>query len=506
MRFVAASMVLALALISSSAAADEHRPNVLFIVSDDLNCFLGCYGHPLAKTPNIDRLAARGVRFERAYCAFPLCGPSRNSFLTGLYPNSTGIQANGQIFRQSIPTQLSMPQAFRLAGYFAARVGKLYHYNVPSSIGTNGHDDPGSWELEINPAGVDRLEEEPKIFSLEPGKFGGTLSWYASPKGDRVHTDGIMADDAAWVLERCGRDRSRPFFLAVGFYRPHTPYVSPKTPYFDMYPEAAMPLVTGVEQDQQDLPKAALGSRKAEQDRMTDELRRQAVQAYLASISFLDAQVGRVLDALDKQGLAESTIIVFTSDHGYHMGEHGLYQKMSLFEESARVPLLIAAPGRCQAGSVAQSPVSQVDIFPTLAALCGVEPPKNLQGQSLVPLLADPAVPGRGWAVTQVTRGNPSRVSQPKEEGAKGKQFYGYSLRTPRWRYTEWDEGREGRELYDHDADPKEITNLADVPAHAATVAELSKQLSAAVKTTMPPGGDVPDIKPGLWSPNLTDP
>ena len=249
------------------ARAADSRPNVLFIVSDDLNCFLGCYGDPLAKTPNIDRLAARGVRFERAYCAFPLCGPSRNSFLTGLYPNATGIHANAQIFRQSIPSQVSMPQAFRLAGYFAARVGKLYHYNVPKSVGTNGHDDPGSWELEINPAGVDRLEEEPRIFSLREGEFGGTLSWYASPKGDREHTDGIMADDAAWVLERCGRDRSRPFFLAVGFYRPHTPYVAPKTPYFDMYPEDVMPLVTGVEEDERDLPKAALGSRKPERTR-----------------------------------------------------------------------------------------------------------------------------------------------------------------------------------------------------------------------------------------------
>jgi len=486
--------------------AAESRPNVLFIVSDDLNCFLGCYGHPLAKTPHIDRLAARGVRFERAYCTFPLCGPSRNSFLTGLHPNSTGIHGNGQIFRQSIPSQLSMPQAFRLAGYFAARVGKMYHYNVPASIGTNGHDDPGSWELEINPAGVDRLEEEPKIFSLEPGKFGGTLSWYASPKGDRAHTDGIMADDAAWVLERCGRDRSRPFFLAVGFYRPHTPYVAPKTPYFEMYPEAEMPLVTGVAEDQQDLPKAALGSRKDEQDRMADDLRRQTLQAYLASISFLDAQVGRVLDALDKHGLADDTIVVFTSDHGYHMGEHGLYQKMSLFEESSRVPLLIAAPGRCQAGGVAQAPVSQVDMFPTLAALCGVELPKNLQGESLVPLLADPAAAGRGWAVTQVARGNRSRASQPQEAGAKGQQFFGYSLRTPRWRYTEWDEGREGRELYDHDADPKELTNLAAVPAHAATVAELSKQLAAAVQTTLPADGVVPEIKPGLWNPNLTNP
>jgi iduronate 2-sulfatase len=446
------------------------------------------------------------VRFERAYCAFPLCGPSRNSFLTGLYPNSTGIHGNGQIFRQSIPKQLSMPQAFRLAGYFAARVGKMYHYNVPMSVGTNGHDDPGSWELEINPAGCDRLEEEPKIFSLDPGKFGGTLSWHASPKGDRAHTDGIMADDAAWVLERCARDRSRPFFLAVGFYRPHTPYVAPKTPYFEMYPEAEMPLVTGVAEDQKDVPQAALANRRAEQDRMTDDERRRALQAYLASISFLDSQVGRVLDALDTHGLADDTIVVFTSDHGYHMGEHGLYQKMSLFEESAHVPLLIVAPGRCKAGSVAKSPVSQVDMFPTLAALCGIEPPKNLPGQSLVPLRADPAAAGRGWAVTQVSRGNRSRVSQPQEAGAKGRQFDGYSLRTPRWRYTEWDEGREGRELYDHDADPKELTNLAAMPAHAATVAELSKQLATAVQTTLPADGVVPEIKPGLWNPNLTNP
>jgi arylsulfatase A-like enzyme len=493
--------------IGAVAHAADLRPNVLFIVSDDLNCFLGCYGDPIVKTPHIDRLAARGVRFERAYCTFPRCGPSRNSFLTGLHPNSTGIHDNEQIFRQTIPTQLSMPQAFRLAGYFAARIGKMYHSNVPTSVGTNGHDDPGSWELEINPAGCDRLEEEPAIFSREPGKFGGNLSWYASPKGDRAHTDGIMADDAAWVLERCARDRARPFFLAVGFYRPHTPFVAPKTPYFEMYPEDEMPLVTGVAEDQQDIPKAAFGSRKAVYDRMTDAQRRQARRAYCASISFLDAQVGRVLDALDTHGLADDTIVVFTSDHGYHMGEHGLYHKMSLFEESARVPLVIAAPGRCQAGSVAKAPVSQVDIFPTLAALCGVEPPKNLQGQSLVPLLADPAAAGRNWAVTQVVRGgNLAGVSKPKEEGAQGKQFFGYSLRTPRWRYTEWDAGREGRELYDHDVDPKELTNLADVPAHAATVAELSKQLAAAVQTTLPVDGVVPEVKPGLWNPNLTNP
>src|SRR5688572_3574893 len=210
--------ILAL-LCGRSGAAEPRRPNVLLLVSDDLNNLLGCYGDRTAKTPNIDRLAARGVRFERAYCQFPLCGPSRNSFLTGLYPNSTGIFANGQIFRQTIPARPSLPQHLRLsAGYFAARIGKLYHYGVPASIGTNGHDDPGSWELELNPAGVDRLEEQPHIFSLSPGAFGGTLSWYASPKSDAHHTDAMMANDAAWVLERCAQQGHRPFFLTVGFF------------------------------------------------------------------------------------------------------------------------------------------------------------------------------------------------------------------------------------------------------------------------------------------------
>jgi len=470
-----------------TAAADD-RPNVLFIVSDDLNNMLGSYGDQLARTPHLDRLAARGVRFERAYCTFPLCAPSRNSYLTGLYPNSTGILRNAEIFRQAIPDQVSLPQAFRRAGYFAARIGKLYHYNVPRSVGTNGHDDPASWELELNPAGVDRLEEEPEIFSLSPGRFGGTLSWYASPKADAFHTDGMMAADAEWVLERCARDRSRPFFLAVGFFRPHTPYVAPREPYFDWHPVEQMPVVTGVAEDQADLPPAALGSYKKEQDKLTDELRRQCRQAYNASISFMDAQVGRVVDALDRLGLAENTVIVFTSDHGYHMGEHGLWQKQSLFEESARVPLLMVAPGITRPESVAVAPVSQVDLFTTLAELCGVTAPDNLQGQSLVPLLSDPQQPGRNWALTQVVR-----------RGRQGR-FFGYSLRTPRWRYTEWDQGRAGRELYDHEADPRELTNLADAPAHAEAQAQLASLLQKAVAGTMPAGGVIPTVKPGGWN------
>jgi iduronate 2-sulfatase len=221
----------------------------------------------------------------------------------------------------------------------------------------------------------------------------------------------------------------------------------------------------------------------------------------------MDAQVGRVVAALDRLGLADNTIIVFTSDHGYHMGEHGLWQKMSLFEESARVPLLVVAPGASVKGGVARSPVSHVDLFPTLAELCGVKPPANLQGQSLVPLLKDPSAAGRGWAITQVSRGGgPLRAAVTTNIMADGPRFFGYSLRTPRWRYTEWDEGKQGRELYDHDSDPRELTNLAGRPEHAKTVEELSEQLRAAAKTTFPPSGQTPEIQPGLWAPNLTEP
>lgn len=479
--------------------APGEKLNVLFIIADDLNNFLGCYGDPRARTPNIDRLAQRGVRFERAYCQYPLCGPSRNSLLTGLYPNSTGILANQQIFRQTIPSQLSLPQLFRRAGYFVARLGKLYHYNVPNSIGTDGHDDPASWELEMNPAGVDRLDDVPHIFSLVPGAFGGTLSWYASPHADKRHTDGMLATDAEWVLERCAQQRDRPFFVAVGFFRPHTPYVAPREPYFHYYPLANMPLVQGVAEDHADIPPAALQSFKIEQEKLTDDLRRQCVQAYYASISFMDAQVGRVLDALDRLGLADSTIIVFTSDHGYHMGEHGLWQKMSLFEQSARVPLLIVAPNVSQRGTVVETPVGLIDVFPTLTELCGLESPPNIQGQSLVPMLRNNNAEGRGWAITQVGRNSPAASGTDKS-------YFGYSLRTSRWRYTEWDEGRKGHELYDHQHDPQELTNLADDPAYAAMVGTLSKQLREAVRATFPLSGKTPKLQPGIWPPNLTDP
>ncbi|MFM7059317.1 MAG: sulfatase [Planctomycetota bacterium] len=490
------------------ATASDKPLNVLFIIADDLNNSMSCYGDPLVRTPNLDRLAARGTRFDTANCTFPLCGPSRNSLLTGLYPNSTGILANSQIFRQTIPDTISLPQCFRQQGYFAGRIGKLYHYNVPNSIGTVGHDDPASWELQLNPAGVDRTLEHERIFSLVPGQFGGTLSWYASPHSDPHHTDALQAADAEWVLERCARESHRPFFLSVGFFRPHTPYVAPKTPWFDMYDVQAMPLVSNVEADLADIPPLALASRKNEQLRMSDEQRQQARQAYYASISFMDAQVGRILDALDRLQLTDRTIIVFTSDHGYHLGEHGLWQKQSLFEESSRVPLLIAAPGTA-AGQICRAPVSHVDLFPTLAELCGIQPPAGLQGQSLLPLLRDSGATSRGWALTQVVRGNNAGNAAKKKQAASdsgSSRLFGYSIRTQRYRYTEWDAGRAGRELYDHEADPRELTNLAEHPGHATTVSELTALLKQAIQSTLPASGQIPEIREGLWAPLLLKP
>lgn len=488
--------VLGCYILAGLARAEAAPRNILLIMADDLNTMLGCYGDPRAQTPNLDRLAQRGVRFDQAYCTYPLCGPSRNSLLTGLYPNSTGIHENEQIFRQTIPKQPSLPQLFRQAGYFVARTGKLYHYNVPNSIGTVGHDDPASWEVATNPAGVDRTREHPEIFTLTAGQFGGTLSWLASTHPDAEHTDSMVASDACWLLRRCAEDR-KPFFLAVGFFRPHTPYVAPKH-YFDLYPEAEMRIVQGVEEDQKDIPEAALRSLKREEkEKLTDPLRRQALQAYYASITFMDAQVGRVLDALSALGLENDTTVIFLSDHGYHTGEHGLWQKVSLFEESVRVPWIVRVPGVTAPGAVISDPVSLVDLVPTLAELTGIVPPSNLQGQSLARHLSIPGTTGRGWALSQVSRGG-GRPDRP--------QFFGYSLRTKRWRYTEWDQGQKGVELYDHDNDKRELVNLASDSTHADTVAKLRGMLADAIKSSMPPDGARPVPSPRPWGPLRIEP
>lgn len=448
------------------AAPGADRPNVLFIVSDDLNNTLGCYGDALVRSPNIDRLANKGVRFDRAYCQYPLCNPSRASFLTGLRPDNTRIYENTTQFRKNIPNVVTLPQTFRKAGYFVARVGKLYHYGVPAQIGTDGLDDAPSWMKVTNPRGRDR-DDEPKIFSLVPGQFGGVLSWLAADGPDAQQTDAIGAAEAIKLLEE---HKDKPFFLAVGFYRPHTPYVAPKK-YFEMYPLDKIPVAHIAVNHRDGVPATAFGSARKEQGAMTDQQRREARQAYHAATTFMDAQVGRLLDTLDRLNLAGNTIVVFFSDHGYHLGEHGLWQKMSLFEESARVPLIIYDPRAKANGRSSPRTVELVDLHPTLADLCGLTAPDKLDGMSLRPLLDDPT---GGWskpAYTQVTRGTPTRTGDAIKKNRR--VIMGRSVRTERWRYTEWDEGEAGVQLYDHENDPQESRNLANDARYAERAADI---------------------------------
>lgn len=466
----------ALALFAAPSLAAE-KMNVLFIVSDDLtNTTLGCYGSKMCKSPNIDRLAAKGVKFDRAYCQFPLCNPSRASFLTGLRPDTTKVYENATQFRKNVPDAQSAGQTFQKGGYNVVRVGKLYHYGVPAQIGTDGLDDKPSWMKTINPRGRDKDDEEKDlIFTLNPngkgsGRFGGTLSWLAAEGTDREQTDGMSADATIKLLEE---NKDKPFFIACGFFRPHTPFVAPKK-YFDMYPTAKIELPKVPANHREAGPAPAFGSAKAEQDKMTDDLRRQCLQAYFASTTFMEAQVGRVLESLDKLKLSDKTIVVFLSDHGYHLGEHGLWQKMSLFENSARVPLIIYDPRAKGNGKACARTVELTDLHATLADLCGLPVPTGrdpkvpkLDGVSLKPLLDDPTAKWDRPALTQVRRGG----------GKKGPGFMGYSVRTERYRYTEWDGGAKGVQLFDYENDPGELKNLADDPKYADVVKQMKALL-----------------------------
>lgn len=442
--------------------AQPRKPNVLFISTDDLNNDLGCYGHPLVKSPNIDRLAKRGVKFDRAYTQFPLCSPSRSSMMTGLRPDTTKVYDLQKHFRETLPDVVTMSQLFQKNGYFAARVGKIYHYGNPGQIGTDGLDDAPSWNVRINPRGVDK-DEETVLTNLTPKRgLGSSLSFYASPAPDEEHTDGKVALETIKLLEQ---NKNKPFFIAAGFYRPHCPYIAPKK-YFDLYPLEKIKAAQDVPGERERLLPAALQT--TEWHFGVDEMgQRKSIQAYYASISFMDAQVGKLLDALDRLGLTENTVVVFWSDHGYLLGQHGQWMKQSLFEGSARTPLIVAGPSVSAKGKASPRTVEALDFYPTLADLCGLMgAPANLAGKSLRPLLTNPNAKWDKPAFTQQRRGN-------KENGF----FMGYSVRNERYRYTEWDEGRKGIELYDYQVDPSELTNFANDPKYAQIVVQMKKLL-----------------------------
>ncbi len=457
-------------LAQSSRSA--QKMNVLFIAADDLNTNWGAYGHPVVRTPNLDRLAARGMRFDRAYTQYPLCSPSRSSLMTGLRPDTIRVYDLVTHFRTNVPNVVTLPQMFRNNGYFAARVGKIYHYGVPTQIGTSGLDDPPSWDRFVNPRGRDK-DEEHLVRNLTPQRaLGSALAILAAEGTDEEQTDGKVATEAIRLLEE---NREKPFFIAAGFYRPHCPFIAPKK-YFDLYPLDRIVLPKEPPDHLKNVPDAAFWTRPPYWG-LDERQRREAIQAYYASISFMDAQVGRLLDALDRLKLAEKTIIVFWSDHGYMLTEHGQWMKQNLWEESARTPLVIAAPKAKAKGRASGRTVELLDIYPTLAELCGLTPPANLAGRSLRPLLDNGRAPWNKPAYTQIDRGGPPPGSAAPAGAAPPARFVGRSVRTERWRYTEWDEGRRGVELYDYANDPREYRNLANDPAHAGTIEELKRLL-----------------------------
>jgi arylsulfatase A-like enzyme len=482
----------------SPSALCSARPNILVIMADDLNTDLGCYGNPLMRTPNIDRLAREGVLFQNANCQFPLCGPSRASIWTGQRPSRNGVTSNRHELREKSPDVVTLPQLFRRNGYFTARVGKIFHYTVPQEIGTDGHDDPPSWVARRNPKGRD-VDDEDMIFSLIPGQISGTLSWLAAEGGDREQTDGMGAGEAVQFLRQFKKSAGRqPFFLAVGFFRPHTPFVAPKK-YFDLHPLEKIPLPEVPSGHMEAGPAPAFSSSRPEQQTMTADLRRKAIQAYWASVSFMDAQAGLVLDELARLGLAENTIVVFMSDHGYHLGDHGLWQKGSLFERVARVPLVIRQPKTAAPGAVVKTPVELIDLYPTLAQLCGLAPPAGIDGKTLVPLLKNPAAPHKPAALTQVQRNKPATgpyIKDPAKRPPIEKAFDGYSIRTERYRYTEWDEGRQGVQLHDMENDPGELRNLAGDPQLRDAQARLRKTLHEMLKPAPADNAAAPSQEP----------
>jgi uncharacterized sulfatase len=433
--------------------------NVLFIASDDLNVDMECYGFSFVKTPNLNRLLTRATRFDRAYNQYPLCNPSRASLLTGYRPDVTGVYNLQKNFRENLPKAVTLPQLFMNNGYYSARVGKIFHYGVPGQIGTNGMDDSVSWLKRVNPRGRDK-DEEGKLINYTPNRgIGSTLSYLIADGTDEEQTDGMIATEAIKIMEE---DRGKPFFLAVGFFRPHCPFVAPKK-YFDLYPieKVSLPKQSGT--DWIDKPEVAKWTIPLNWG--LDEIKlRESLRAYYASISFMDAQVGRLLHAVDRLKLTDNTIVVFWSDHGYNVGQHGQWMKQSLFEHSARVPLIISVPG-ITSGKASDRTVELLDIYPTLAELCGLKSPADLQGKTLVPLLKNPASSWNRPAFTQNIR------------IVNGQMIMGRSIRTERWRYTEWNKGKDGVELYDYTTDPDEFINLAKDPKYSSEIKNLSSLL-----------------------------
>lgn len=458
-------LMLMICCVATTACAAE-RMNVLFIISDDLRTELGCYGSQLAKTPHLDQLAAEGVRFERAYCQFPLCNPSRSSMLTGRYPTTTGVLGNRQWFGAVHPEFISLPHYFRDHGYTTIRVGKIFH---------GGIDDMEAWTV----GGEERFFGEgatapvPRQDRDEPlaEKSGPALTkeqrsdrWVVLDDDGEEHGDYKVAERTIRMLQE---HHDGPFFIGCGFSKPHSPLEAPQR-FFDLFDVNEIPLpvdFASAPTVPEGFPAGSIRPRNADlfigRDAVPAEAK-EMIRAYLASTAWMDWNAGRVLAALDELGLRENTIVVFWGDHGYQLGEKGKWSKAgSLWEQGTRVPLLIRDPRAASNGQACSRVVEAIDVYPTLVELCGLPAVANLDGRSLDPLLKDPQTPWENHAYTVWSE--------------DGSTLSGVSVRSEEWHFAEFFGRGAGKMLTDLEADPHELTNLANDPRHAKTVAEFSK-------------------------------
>lgn len=476
---VALNVALGFMSLSMAARAESPRYNILMIISDDLTAeSLGCYGNTQCQTPHIDALAKRGLQLNRAYCQFPICGPSRAALMSGTYAQCVGVTGNGTAdqFSRWMGNRPSMSQYFRRKGWTASRISKIYHMRVPGDItkGVAGPDHPESWDETWNAHAPEWMTKgtathlSREKLKMDPDGhynlgFGGAFYVVKGedPDGTR-QADVMAADQAIRALETYN---DQPFFLAVGLVRPHVPLVAPAS-YFDHYPRGDMKVPEVPKDDWEDIPESGISKNSQKSGLTTRAKKQDTIAAYYACVEFMDAQVGRILNRLEELKLDENTIVIFTSDHGYHLGEHDLWQKMSLHEESTRIPIIMTVPGK-EAG-ISDSLAQQIDLYPTLAELNGLDIPDHVQGQSFAPLFDEP-----------------HRKIHDSVYCFRGRD---HLIRTPDWAYIQYRDGE--AELYDMRRDPKQFTNRIDHPEaekvkahHAQLLEEKLKQIEAAKLT-----------------------
>ncbi|MFC2116136.1 sulfatase [Bacteroidota bacterium] len=425
-------------LLFSCENTKENTPvNVVFIVVDDLNNTIGCYDHPTVNTPNIDKLASQGILFQNAYCNFAVCNPSRSSFLTGLRPQTLGILDNRSPLREVLGDRITMPALFRQNGYHTINIGKVFN-------GSTDENDPNAWDEEYR-FGTTELGRQGVGRNMSQDK----LAWCRWLEAEGTDEDQQDGQTAAKAIEFLKRDHDKPFFLALGFAKPHDPFNAPKK-YFESYPlEVCTPPALPV--DWEPPYEHTLPGQTSIFNNFTDQDKREFLRSYYACTSFIDAQLGKIMDAMEEKGLMENTLIVFFGDHGYHLGEHNWWNKVTVYEKCHNAPLIIVNGDAAVAGRKTDAMVEFLDFYPTISSYCGLNGiPEYLEGKSFENLLRNPDASFRDHVNISTLRG----------------EFKGRSVKTREWRYTEWDDGNMGTELYDELNDPLEYYNLSGLEGY----------------------------------------